>query len=73
MALGIVRAAQGRDEEARALLGEALEIVRPTQLTDVTLGILRRIAGFLRDRGRAEEAVAYEEEAAALRPASVLA
>ena len=47
--------------------------MRPTQLTDVTLGILGRIAGFLRDRGRAEEAAAYEEEAAALRPASVLA
>jgi tetratricopeptide (TPR) repeat protein len=73
MALGMVRAAQGRDEEADALLTEALEILRPTQLTDALVGILQRYATFLRERGRADEAAAYEEEADGLRPTSVLA
>jgi tetratricopeptide (TPR) repeat protein len=73
MALGIVRAAQGRDEEAEALLREALEIIQATQLTASTLEVLETLAGFLRERGRVDEADVYAEEAAALRPTSVLA
>jgi tetratricopeptide (TPR) repeat protein len=71
MALGVVRAAQGRNDEAEQLLLEALEIVRPTQITVHTAGVLGVLADFLRERGRVEEAEAYEAEAAALRPTSV--
>jgi class 3 adenylate cyclase/ATP/maltotriose-dependent transcriptional regulator MalT len=73
LALGIVRAAQGRDEEAETLLLEAVEIARPTQITGQKIALLETVAGFFRERGRLEEAAAYEEEAAALRPDSVLA
>jgi class 3 adenylate cyclase/tetratricopeptide (TPR) repeat protein len=73
MALGIVRAAQGRDQEAEELLREALEIVQSTQLTSTTFDTLEALARFLGERGRDEEAEAYAEEALALRPASVLA
>jgi class 3 adenylate cyclase/tetratricopeptide (TPR) repeat protein len=71
MALGVVRAAQGRHEEAEELLLEALEIIRPTQITAHTTGVLQVFATYLRERGRVEEAEAYEAEAAALRPTSV--
>ena len=71
MALGVVRAAQGRDEEAEQLLQEALEIVRQTQITAHTIGVLGTFVTFLRERGRVDEAEAYEAEAAALRPTSV--
>jgi tetratricopeptide (TPR) repeat protein len=73
MALGIVRAAQGRDEEAEELLVEALEIARRTQITVHAIGVLETLVGFLRERGRLEEAAAYEDEVAALRSDSVLA
>ena len=56
MALGVVRAAQGRDEEAERLLREAVE-----RAVDVAPGFVQelatdRLAEFLRMRGRDEEA-----------------
>ena len=69
MALGIVRAAQGRDEEAERLLRDALDVIKTTGMTSVRKATLATLAGFLRERGRAEEADPYEAEAAGLRPA----
>lgn len=69
MALGIVRAAQGRDEEAERLLRDALDVIKTTGMTSVREATLTALAGFLRERGRGAEADAYEAEAAGLQPA----
>ncbi len=61
MALGLVRAAQGRDEEAEALLREALDVIEGSVFL-IRRELLSALAGFLRDRGRIEEAEAYEAE-----------
>jgi tetratricopeptide (TPR) repeat protein len=69
LALGIVRAAQGRDEEAEALLHEALDVIERTDAKLVHAEVLEALAGFLRARGRDADASAYEAELLALRPA----
>jgi class 3 adenylate cyclase/ATP/maltotriose-dependent transcriptional regulator MalT len=72
MALGLVRAAQGRDEEAEELLREAVAIVEGTQLHLIRRELLSALARFLRERGRIEEAEELEGEIegyAALTPA----
>ena len=66
MALGLVRAAQGEFEEAELLLREAVDIVNETDFVIHHREILEALIGFLRDQGRDAEAVAYEEELAAL-------
>jgi tetratricopeptide (TPR) repeat protein len=65
MALGLVRAAQARDEEAEKLLREALAIAVETDFTYVRFEVLNALAAFLRDRGRTDEAEPLEREAAA--------
>jgi len=72
MTLGLVRAAQGRDEEAEALLHEALAIVESTQFRGLQGWIMSRLEEFLRSRGRDEEAAAYRERLADLAPAAGL-
>src|SRR5439155_9774552 len=67
MALGVVRAAQGRDEEAEALLRKAVEDTRPFKL--LAIEPLKALAQFLRDRGRLEEAAPFEARWAELSPA----
>jgi class 3 adenylate cyclase/tetratricopeptide (TPR) repeat protein len=67
MALGIVRAAQGRDEEAEALLRKAVEDARRFKLLQIEP--LKNLARFLRDRGRTEEAAPFEARWAELSPA----
>jgi class 3 adenylate cyclase/tetratricopeptide (TPR) repeat protein len=72
MALGIVRAAQERDEEAEALLREALASAeRDSKYAQ--LEPLAELAEFLRDRGRADEAAVFEARRAGLLPSAAAA
>jgi class 3 adenylate cyclase/tetratricopeptide (TPR) repeat protein len=56
LALGLVRAAQGRDEEAEQLLREAVAILEPTGFRRHQIGQLEALARFLHDRDREDEA-----------------
>ena len=67
-ALGMVRAAQGRDVEAEALLRDAIDIIAPTDFREAELEALRSLAQFLRARGRDDEADAVEERCDELLP-----
>ena len=70
LSLGLVRAAQGRDEEAEALLREALARVDGTGYRSVEAWILTRLDQFLRERGRPDAAAA--ERLAELAPVAAL-
>jgi class 3 adenylate cyclase/tetratricopeptide (TPR) repeat protein len=59
-ALGLVRAAQGRDDEAEELLREAYEKVATTEHRSGQREALLELAQFLRGRGREEEAAELE-------------
>ena len=56
MALGLVRAAQGRDEEAESLLREAVDRARNLAPGWIDGLVLRRLTDFLTARGRGGEA-----------------
>lgn len=60
VALAQVRAAQGRDEEAETLFGEAVEIITGSEYCRVLLDILPPYAEFLRARDREAEALELE-------------
>ena len=66
MVLGLVRAAQGRDTEAELLLREAIDLLAATDLRNSEPEPLSALAGFLRARGREDEAAAVEEQIDAL-------
>ena len=61
MVLGLVRAAQGRDAEAELLLREAIDDLAETDYRNTEPEPLAAYAGFLRDRGRDDEAAEIEE------------
>jgi class 3 adenylate cyclase/tetratricopeptide (TPR) repeat protein len=66
LALGVVRAAQGRDEEAEELMREAVDGLDLFQLYAAELDALSTLAGFLRSRERRDEAVRVDERIAEL-------
>ena len=68
-----MRAAQGRDDDAEALLLEALAIVEHTGFRGLEVRVTTRLEEFLRERGRDEEAARYRERLAELSPAAGLA
>jgi tetratricopeptide (TPR) repeat protein len=68
MALGVVRAAQGRDDEAEQLLRDSVEGFVDNGLRFAELQAIDELVKFLRARGRLDEAEVYEERAAALGP-----
>jgi predicted ATPase/class 3 adenylate cyclase len=70
LALGIVRFAQGREEEADALFAEALAGLRDYGLRTAELGALQDLVELMRDRGRDEDAARYAERLSELAPNS---
>jgi class 3 adenylate cyclase/tetratricopeptide (TPR) repeat protein len=66
MALGVVRAAQGRDEEAEQLMREAVDAAASFKL--FAIEPLWTFSQFLKERGREEEAAPYEARWAELSP-----
>jgi predicted ATPase/class 3 adenylate cyclase len=68
MALGVVRAAQGRDGEADQLLHDSVDAFAEAGFRYAELQALGEIVRFLHARGRDDEASAYEERAFALAP-----
>jgi len=68
--LAMVRAAQGRHDEAEELFRAALETVAGTDFRLIEYEVLLPFAHFLRARGREEEAERVEERRAELLPAA---
>jgi hypothetical protein len=66
MALGVVRAAQGRDEEAERLLKSAVDGLRLSRFRASEPEALRFLIEFLRERDRADEVGPYEARLAEL-------
>jgi len=58
--LGLVRAAQGRDEEAEQLLRDAVALLEPTDYRLLEVAALVALRRFLRTRGRDDEALELE-------------
>ena len=61
MALGLVRAAQGLDDEAEALLREAYESIAASEHRMHQVETLESLIQFLRDRGREDEAAELDD------------
>jgi hypothetical protein len=72
MTLGLVRAAQGRDADAEALLREALTMVEETGFSGIETWVMSRLEEFLRERGRDEEATAYRARLAEFSPTTAV-
>jgi ATP/maltotriose-dependent transcriptional regulator MalT len=70
LALGIVRAAQGRDAEAEQLMHEAVGEMRRGDFRALERWGLRHVVEFHRARGGGEAARPYEERLAELAPSS---
>ena len=68
LALGVVRAAQGRDEEAEQWLRTAVGELDESEVAFGLVEALEELAGFLRDHGRDDEAEQLETRRAALMP-----
>ncbi len=66
LALGRIRAAEGRDEEAEELLLGSLQAVESSDFRLLEREALRQLGQFLRERGRLEEAAELDERAAEL-------
>jgi class 3 adenylate cyclase/tetratricopeptide (TPR) repeat protein len=71
MALGAVRAAQGRDAEAEQLLRDSVDAFAANGLRYAELQALEQLTEFLHARGREDEAHVEEERVLALSPGAV--
>jgi tetratricopeptide (TPR) repeat protein len=69
--LGLVRAAQGRDEEAESLLLESIDILERSEYTRFLSEPLKAMIQFLEERRRVEDVVAFEERLEELRAGAV--
>jgi class 3 adenylate cyclase/tetratricopeptide (TPR) repeat protein len=67
-ALGAVRAAQGRDEEAEELFHSAIQLTRESNAKAWEIEPLERLSALLRDRGREDDAAPYIARLAELSP-----
>ena len=68
LALGVVRAAQGRDEEAEEWLRTAVGELDESEITFGLVEALHELAAFLRERGRDDEAEQLERRRRELLP-----
>jgi class 3 adenylate cyclase/tetratricopeptide (TPR) repeat protein len=68
--LAMVRAAQGRHEDAEELFRAAFDAIAGTDFRQIELEVLDRYAPFLRERGRDDEADRADERRAELFPAA---
>ena len=73
MTLGLVRAAQGRDAEAEALLRESLALIESSGFRGLEGLVVTRLAEFLSAHGREDEAAPYRARLAELAPAAGVA
>ncbi len=71
MSLALVRAQQGRDEEAEALLHESIEILERSEYTRFLSDPLEAMIQFLEERERFEEIAAFERRLEELRAGDV--
>ncbi len=69
--LALIRAHQGRDEEAEALLRESIEILERSEYTRFLSDPLEEIIQFLEERERLDEVVAFAERLEELRAGSM--
>ena len=68
--LAMVRAAQGRDDEAEELFREAVDTVSGTDFAEIEYEVPLPLAQFLRERGREDEAERVEERRGEFSPAA---
>jgi class 3 adenylate cyclase/tetratricopeptide (TPR) repeat protein len=67
-ALGVVRLAQGREDEADELFSEALQGLHAYRMRSTERGALLELAELMRERGREADAARYEARLAELAP-----
>jgi class 3 adenylate cyclase/tetratricopeptide (TPR) repeat protein len=72
MTLGLVRAAQERDEEAERLLREAQIALAATNFRETELGALEALIQFFRKRDREEDAAVFERRLLELAPVAAI-
>ena len=72
MTLGLVRAAQGRDEEAERLLREAQIALKATGFREIELIALEALVQFFRRRGLEDEAAVFERRLLELAPVAAI-
>ncbi|HEY2310619.1 MAG TPA: AAA family ATPase [Gaiellaceae bacterium] len=70
LSLGVVRAAQGRDEEATDLMHEAVDDARCTDQRALERWAVGKVVEYHRSRGQDDEAQRYEERLAELMPSA---
>ena len=69
--LALVRAAQGRDDEAEGLYREAIEILERSEYTRFLTEPLKAMIQFYEERGRMDDVIALELRLAELRAGAV--